>query len=94
MIVFKTTSGIEYIKFLAPFFIFLYLEGPLSSCLQALNYAKYTMKVTVITSIIKIISLFVFSLLRIGFYGLLISEIINIFLVVYLNAKKIVNILR
>ena len=93
MIIFKTTNGVEYIKFLAPFFVFLYLEGPLSSCLQALNYAKYTMKVTIITSIIKIVSLFFFSLLRIGFYGLLISEVINIFLVVYLNAKKIVKIL-
>lgn len=94
MIIFKTTSGIEYIKFLAPFFIFLYLEGPLSSCLQALNYAKYTMKVTIITTITKMICLFIFSLLHIGLYGLLISEIINIFLVVYLNTKKIVKILK
>ena len=29
--IFDTTKGIEYIKFLAPFFIFLYLEGPLAS---------------------------------------------------------------
>lgn len=94
MIIFKTTSGVEYIKFLAPFFIFLYLEGPLASFLQALNYAKYTMKVTIWTSIIKIICLFLFSLLRIGLYGLLISEIINIFLIVYLNHKKIVTILK
>ena len=94
MIIFKTTSGIEYIRFLAPFFIFLYLEGPLASCLQALNYAKYTMKVTLFTSIIKVICIFGFSLLRIGFYGFLIAEVINIFLVVYLNAKKIVNILK
>ena len=94
LLVFKTTNGVEYIKFLAPFFVFLYLEGPLSSCLQALNYAKYTMKVTIVTTIIKILSLFIFSLMHIGLYGLLISEIINIFLVVYLNTKKIVKILK
>ena len=94
MLVFKTTSGIEYIKFLAPFMTFLYLEGPLASTLQALNYAKCTMKVTIVTTIIKLITLFLFSLLHIGLYGLLISEIINIFLVIYLNSKKIIKILK
>ena len=93
-IIFDTTKGIEYIKFLAPFFIFLYLEGPLASTLQALNYAKYTMIVTIITTIIKLITLFLFSLMHIGLYGLLISEIINIFLILYLNTKKIVKVLK
>ena len=92
-IIFKTDKGIEYIRFLAPFFVFLYLEGPLSSTLQALNYAKYTMLVTVITTIIKLITLFIFSLLHIGLYGLLISEIINIFLVIYLNSIKLKKVL-
>ena len=92
--IFNTNSGIEYIKFLAPFMTFLYLEGPLASTLQALNYAKYTMKVTVITTILKLLTLFIFSLLHIGLYGLLISEIINIFLVLYLNSNKIFKILK
>ena len=92
-IIFKTDKGIEYIRFLAPFFVFLYLEGPLSSTLQALNYAKYTMLVTVITTVIKLITLFIFSLLHIGLYGLLISEIINIFLVIYLNSIKLKKVL-
>lgn len=92
-IVFKTSKGIEYIKFLASFFVFLYLEGPLASTLQALNYAKYTMTVTIITTIIKLLTLFIFSLLHIGLYGLLISEIINIFLILYLNSIKIKKIL-
>ncbi len=92
-IIFKTDKGIEYIKFLAPFFVFLYLEGPLSSTLQALNYAKYTMIITIITTIIKLITLFIFSLLHIGLYGLLISEIINIFLVIYLNSIKLKKVL-
>ena len=94
LLIFNTTSGINYIKFLAPFFVFLYLEGPLASTLQALNYAKYTMSVTTITTIIKLITLFLFSLLKIGLYGLLISEIINIFLILYLNTKKIIKVLR
>ena len=93
-IIFDTSLGINYIKFLAPFFILLYLEGPLASTLQALNYAKYTMTVTIISTITKLITLFIFSLMHIGLYGLLIAEIINIFLVVYLNSKKIVKILK
>ena len=93
-IIFNTTKGINYIKFLAPFFVFLYLEGPLASTLQALNYAKYTMNVTIITTIIKLITLFLFSILHIGLYGLLISEIINIFLILYLNTKKIIKVLK
>lgn len=92
-IVFNTDKGIDYIRLLAPFFTFLYLEGPLSSTLQALNYAKYTMKVTIITTIIKIITLFIFSLMHIGLYGLIISEIINIFLVIYFNSTKLKKIL-
>ena len=78
---------------MCPFFVFLYLEGPLASTLQALNYAKYTMTVTIVTTIIKLLTLFLFSLLHIGLYGLLISEIINIYLIIYLNAKKIKKIL-
>lgn len=94
LLIFNTTNGTEYIKFLAPFFIFLYLEGPLASTLQALNYAKHTMFVTILTTIIKLITLFIFSLLKIGIYGLLISEIINIFLIIYLNTKKIIKVLK
>jgi len=93
-IVFNTNKGINYIRFLAPFFIFLYIEGPLASTLQALNYSKYTMIVTIITTLIKMITLFLFSILHIGLYGLLISEIINIFLVVYLNSIKIKKVLK
>ncbi len=94
LLVFNTTKGIEYVKFLCPFFVFLYLEGPLASTLQALNYAKYTMNVTIVTTIIKLLTLFIFSLFHIGLYGLLISEIINIFAIIYLNSKKIYKILK
>ena len=93
LIIFNTSKGIKYIKFLAPFFIFLYLEGPLSSTLQALNHANYTMKVTIVSTLSKLILLFIFSLFHIGLYGLLISEIINIFIVIYLDCKKIKRIL-
>ena len=94
LLIFNTNKGINYIKFLAPFFIFLYIEGPLSSTLQALNYAKYTMKVTLISILLKLTTLYLLSLLHIGIYGLLISEIINIFIVIYLNNIKLKKVLN
>ena len=51
------------------------------------------MTVTIISTLVKLITLFIFSLLHIGLYGLLISEIINIFLVLYLSGIKLKKIL-
>ncbi|MDE6285197.1 MAG: polysaccharide biosynthesis protein [Bacilli bacterium] len=80
-----TTSGSDYIKILAPFFVLFYLEGVLTSSLQALNQAKVTMKISLWGAIIKLITLAIFSLCHIGLYSLVISEIINILFVVFLN---------
>lgn len=89
LIVFNTTKGLNYIKFLSWFFILYYLEAPLSSILLALNESKYIMKTTIIASIIKLFLLALISLLKVGIYGLIISEIINILIVVLLNYYKI-----
>lgn len=88
-ILYDTNKGIDYIKLLAIFFPLFYIEGPLSSVLQGLNLSKYTMQTTLIGCIIKIISLAALSFLSIGIYGLVISEIIDILAVNYLNIKKL-----
>lgn len=88
-ILYNTDKGIDYIKLLAIFFPLFYIEGPLSSVLQGLNLSKYTMQTTLIGCIIKIISLTLLSFLSIGIYGLVISEIIDILAVNYLNIKKL-----
>ncbi len=93
-IIFKTISGINYIKLLAPFFIFYYLEAPMASTLQAMGHAKASMKSTTYGIIVKLIATFTLSLLRIGIYSLIIAEILFIFVVVildYLKLKKILN---
>ena len=82
---YKTTSGSDYIKILAPFFVLFYLEGVLTSSLQALGKAKITMKISLWGVIIKLIILSLFSLFKIGLYSLVISEIINILFVVFTN---------
>lgn len=92
-IIYHTTSGINYIRVLVPFFTFFYLEGPLISMLQALNEAKKSMNITIIGTIVKLMAITLFSLCKIGLYGLVIAEIINIFLVVILNYKMVKKLL-
>ena len=84
---YKTTIGSKYIKILAPIFVLFYLEGVLTSSLQAMGYAKTTMKISLYGVLIKLIFLSILSLCHIGIYSLVISEIINILFVVYLNFK-------
>ncbi len=92
-ILYHTKSGNDYIKILAPFFILFYLESPIISTLQGLGLAKYTMKITLIGVIIKTLVLIIFSFLKIGIYGLIISEIVNIIFVVGTNMYKIKKVI-
>ena len=86
-ILYKTTRGSDYIFILAPFFVLFYLEAPLTSTLQAINKAKDAMKITLLGAIIKLLIMSILSFLRIGIYGLVFSEIINIIIVVFLNYR-------
>ena len=92
-ILYHTKSGANYITVLAPFFVLFYLESPIISTLQGLGLASYTMKITFIGVIIKSIVLATFSFLRIGIYGLIISEIVNIIFVVGTNFCKIKKVM-
>ena len=83
MFLYKTTLGSEFIKVLAPFFILFYFEAIFASFMQAIGKTKTTFKITIITSIIKLLCIIIFS--KYGIYTLLISEIINIISVVTLN---------
>lgn len=94
LLIFNTTDGVVYIKVLACFFIFYYLEAPLASALQSLGYANYALKTTTIGIIIKLILMTLLSLLRIGIYSLIIAEIIFIIIVVVLNYLKLKKICK
>lgn len=86
---YNTTKGSDYIKVLAPFFVLFYLEGVLTSSLQALGYAKVTMNITLYGVVIKLFIMAILSLCHIGIYSLVIAEIINIFFVVFFNFKHL-----
>ncbi len=93
-IIFNTTAGTNYIKVLSCFFVFYYLEAPLASALQALGYAKHSMKITTIGIIVKLISMSILSFFRIGIYSLIFAEVLFIFIVVVLDYYKIRKILK
>ena len=87
---YNTTEGVNYLRVLAPFFLIFYIQGPLTSALQAMNKARDVFSATLIGIIIKCILLFGLSLLRIGMYPLIIATIVNV-LYVTLHHYKLVN---
>lgn len=94
-LIYNTTSpsGSTYIKILAFFFILFNLEGPLSSTLQALGKTKEAFRATTVGVLIKTISFALFSLLHIGLYGLIIGEILDILVIVFMNYKTLNKVL-
>ena len=79
--IYNTTSGVNYIRVIAPFFLLHYIQAPLTSCMQAINRAKEAMYGTLIGSIIKTVILVILSFTKIGLWGFIISSIINIIFV-------------
>ena len=78
---YNTNNGINYIKFLTPFFLLYYIETPLGMFLQAINKSQQVMYDNIIGIITKTVLLFLLSFLRIGLYSLLIASSINIIIV-------------
>lgn len=93
-VVYNTTSGVEYIRVLAFFFSLYSLEGPLSSTLQALGHSKEAFRATTCGVLLRTLSIAVCSLFKIGLYGLVIGEILDIVSVVvidYFALKKAIK---
>ena len=90
-IVYNTTSGVNYIKVIAPICLFHYIQAPLSSSLQAIGKVKQAMYGTLIAMFLRTLALFVFSLFKIGMWSLIIATSINILFVTFYdmyNVKK------
>lgn len=92
-LLYKTTEGFNYIRFLIPIFIFYYLEAPLLSSLQALNKAKLQLKISITNFFIRTILLAILTSLSIGMFGLLISISLNILFTVFYSIRKISQVL-
>lgn len=92
-LIYNTTEGVPYIRFLAPFFILYYIQAPLASTLQSINKAKYIMIDNTIGIIIKCLIIFFGSYLF-GIYGFLASISINILVVTLLHLKNVKKALK
>ncbi len=77
-LIFNTTQGVSYIKFLAIIFLLHYIQAPLTSVLQAIGKAKSAMKGTLMGMILRTIALIILCYLNIGLWGLVIASSINI----------------
>lgn len=88
-LIYNTTEGISYIKVLAPICLLHYIQAPLSSTLQAMGKAKDALKGTLVGIILRLSTLFIFSSLRIGMWGLVIATGINIIYVTLYDYTRI-----
>lgn len=88
-LIYNTNEGINYIRILAPICLLHYIQAPLSSTLQAMGKAKDALKGTLIGIILRTSTLFIFSSLRIGMWGLVIATSINIIYVTLYDASRI-----
>lgn len=89
--IYGTTEGTEYIKILAPLFLFHYVQNPLNATLQAMGKAKDAMNGTLQGTIIRTIIIFAFSYLYIGLWGLVIASGVSVIYITihqYLKIKK------
>lgn len=78
--IYNTTQGVDYIRIVAPLFLMHYIQGPLTSYMQAAEMAKTAMLGTLKGAIIKNVLLIILPVFW-GMWGFIIASIINIFYV-------------
>lgn len=78
--IYNTNQGAKYIRVIAPLFLMHYIQGPLTSYMQAANMAKEAMIGTLIGAFIKNILLIILPIF-VGMWGLIIASLVNIFFV-------------
>ena len=88
-LLYKTYHGTYYLRVLAPFFIFLYIQIPLESVLQAINKSKKVMINNITGTIVKLSLIFILSFLKIGLFNLIIAIIANVLITTTLHIKVI-----
>lgn len=86
-LIYHTNEGINYLKILAPICLLQYIESPLSSILDALNKSKDNLKITILGTITRTISLILFH--KKGIYSLIISISLNILITTLYQIKKV-----
>ena len=84
-IIYNTTLGEKYIIAVAPFFLLHYIQGPLTSYLQAVDKSKEAMSGTLVGAIIKNLLLLVLPFF-IGIWGFVVASVVNI---IYVSVQHV-----
>ena len=92
ILIYNTSLGINYIKVLAPLFIFTYVTPILSIILQSTGKTIELFKISIITTIIRYLSLLLFCNLGYGINGLIYSIAISIIITTTLLLLYIIKI--
>ena len=86
-LIYHTNQGTNYLKILAPVCILQYIQSPLSSILDALNKSKDNLKITILGTLTRTMSLIIFY--KRGIYSLIISMSLNIIITTLYQIKKV-----
>ncbi len=90
-----TSEGSDYLQVMAPFFIFHYIQHPLTTILQLIGKAKETMYTTLIGGILKILTIFIFVPFEsIGVWGFVAAVIVNIVFVTVLHYRDLLKVVK
>lgn len=88
-LLYNTTSGVSYIRFLAPVCFLQYIQAPLASTLDALGMSKENFTSNLAGVLTRLVMLPLFSLIKIGMWGLIFSTSLNVVVVTMMNIKQV-----
>jgi stage V sporulation protein B len=91
---YNTNDGVTYLRVLAPFCLLSYIQAPISSSLQAMGKAKTSMKATLTGTISRIVTLFLFSFLKIGLWPIIIANCISMLITTIYESFKLKESLK
>ncbi len=93
-LIYNTTEGASYMRFLAPICILQYIQAPLSASLDAMGLTKLGLKATIAGTFIRTLSLLFFSLLKIGMWGLIFATSLNVVFTTFYNLYQVKKALK
>lgn len=88
-LLYNTTSGVSYIRFLAPVCLLQSIQAPLASTLDALGMSKENFTSNLAGVLTRLVMLPLFSLIKIGMWGLIFSTSLNVVVVTMMNIKQV-----
>ncbi|RLQ98322.1 stage V sporulation protein B [Falsibacillus albus] len=94
LIMYGSKNGADFIKLMAPFFIFYYYQGPLQAVLQALNLARAAMVNSLIGAVVKTGVIFALATQpHFGINGAALGIVVGTLLVTLLHFSTVLKVI-